>query len=128
MSLKRIAEMTGVSVSTVGRILSDPNHKCTNEDGEFYRVTCYGHFQKEPMYFYIGSKDFLLRRVRMKVEVKDGSSYNYENRIFNYEMREGVLIPMKTEIRQNGAVQESKVIYYKLNTPIPARDFLPPIL
>ena len=32
MSLKRIAEMTGVSVSTVGRILSDPNHKCTNEE------------------------------------------------------------------------------------------------
>ena len=32
MSLKKIAEMTGVSVSTVGRILSDPNHKCANED------------------------------------------------------------------------------------------------
>ncbi len=32
MSLKRISEMTGVSVSTVGRILSDPNHKCSSED------------------------------------------------------------------------------------------------
>ena len=32
MSLKKIAEMTGVSVSTVGRILSDPNHKCSSED------------------------------------------------------------------------------------------------
>ena len=32
MSLKKIAEMTGVSVSTVGRILNDPNHKCANAE------------------------------------------------------------------------------------------------
>ncbi|MBO6141189.1 MAG: LacI family DNA-binding transcriptional regulator [Ruminococcus sp.] len=32
MSLKKIAQMTGVSVSTVGRILNDPSRKCTNED------------------------------------------------------------------------------------------------
>ncbi len=32
MSLKRIAEMTGVSVSTVGRILNDPSRKCSDED------------------------------------------------------------------------------------------------
>lgn len=32
MSLKEIAKMTGVSVSTVGRILSDPNHKCSSEE------------------------------------------------------------------------------------------------
>ncbi|MBQ6675199.1 MAG: LacI family DNA-binding transcriptional regulator [Ruminococcus sp.] len=32
MSLKKISQMTGVSVSTVGRILSDPSHKCQNEE------------------------------------------------------------------------------------------------
>ena len=32
MSLKKIAQMTGVSVSTVGRILSDPTHKCASEE------------------------------------------------------------------------------------------------
>ena len=32
MSLKEIAQITGVSVSTVGRILNDPKHKCSNED------------------------------------------------------------------------------------------------
>ena len=32
MSLKEIAQMTGVSVSTVGRILNDPKHKCSSED------------------------------------------------------------------------------------------------
>lgn len=32
MSLKEIAAMTGVSVSTAGRILSDPTHRCSNEE------------------------------------------------------------------------------------------------
>lgn len=32
MSLKEIAQMTGVSVSTVGRILNDPKHKCSSEE------------------------------------------------------------------------------------------------
>lgn len=32
MSLKKIAEMTGVSVSTVGRILNDPARKCSDEE------------------------------------------------------------------------------------------------
>ncbi|MBR6338451.1 MAG: LacI family DNA-binding transcriptional regulator [Ruminococcus sp.] len=32
MSLKEISAMTGVSVSTVGRILSDPAHRCANEE------------------------------------------------------------------------------------------------
>lgn len=32
MSLKEISALTGVSVSTVGRILSDPKHKCASEE------------------------------------------------------------------------------------------------
>lgn len=32
MSIKKIAEMTGASVSTVGRVLSNPNHKCASEE------------------------------------------------------------------------------------------------
>lgn len=32
MSIKKIAEMTGASVSTVGRVLSNPNHKCSSEE------------------------------------------------------------------------------------------------
>ena len=31
MSLKEISELTGVSISTVGRILRDPKHKCPDE-------------------------------------------------------------------------------------------------
>ena len=32
MSLKKISEMTGVSVSTVGRILREPNRRCSSEE------------------------------------------------------------------------------------------------
>lgn len=32
MSIKKIAEMTGASISTVGRVLRDPNHKCLSEE------------------------------------------------------------------------------------------------
>lgn len=32
MSIKKIAEMAGVSVSTAGRVLSDPNHRCLSEE------------------------------------------------------------------------------------------------
>lgn len=32
MSLKEIAAITGASVSTVGRVLSNPNHKCSSEE------------------------------------------------------------------------------------------------
>lgn len=32
MSIKKIAEMAGVSVSTAGRVLNDPNHRCLSEE------------------------------------------------------------------------------------------------
>lgn len=32
MSIKKIAELTGASVSTVGRVLSNPDHKCASEE------------------------------------------------------------------------------------------------
>jgi len=32
LSLKKISEMTGISMSTVSRILRDPNHKCSSEN------------------------------------------------------------------------------------------------
>lgn len=31
MSIKKIAEMTGASASTVARVLRDPDHKCSSE-------------------------------------------------------------------------------------------------
>ena len=101
-------------------------HKCTNSDGEFYRITCYPPNQVYPIYFYVDADDYLLRRVKMKVEV-DGKTFDYENRIISYESREGVNIPMSTVVEQMGISQKCQVIFYRLNPEIPASDFLPPV-
>lgn len=101
-------------------------NKCINEEGEFYRITCYPEYQKYPIYFYVDSNDFLLRKMNMTVEV-DGKTFDYENRIIDYETREGVNIPMVTEVKQMGVTQKSKVIFYRLNPQIPESDFQPPV-
>ena len=100
--------------------------KCVDADGEFYRVTCYPEYQKNPIYFYIDADDFLLRKMKMTVEV-NGRSFDYENRIVDYELKEGVNIPAVTELEQMGVSQSSKVIFYRLNPQIPASDFQPPV-
>lgn len=101
-------------------------HRCSNQDGKFYRIDCYGLDQEHPVYFYVDAEKYLLRKVKMTVVV-GGNSFDYENHILDYERRNGVLIPMKTRIKQLGAIQESKVIHYQLNPVIPASDFQPPV-
>lgn len=32
MSIKKVAEIEGVSVSTASRVLSDPDHRCSSEE------------------------------------------------------------------------------------------------
>ena len=64
--------------------------------------------------------------MKMTVEV-NGRSFDYENRIVDYELKEGVNIPAVTELEQMGVSQSSKVIFYRLNPQIPASDFQPPV-
>ena len=100
--------------------------KCIDADGEFYRITCHPENQPYPIYFYVDSDDFLLRKMKMKVLV-EGKTFDYENRIVDYEVREGVKIPAVTELEQMGISQSSKVIFYRINPEIPASDFQPPV-
>ena len=100
--------------------------KCIDSDGEFYLITCYPENQPYPIYFYVDSDDFLLRKMKMKVAI-DGKNFDYESRIVDYEVREGVKIPAVTELEQMGITQSSKVIFYRINPEIPASDFQPPV-
>ena len=102
-------------------------YKCTNEEGRFFRIDCKGPELSEPISFYVDADDYLLRRVKMNFQLPGGKSSRYENIILDYELRDGVRIPMATRIIQDGVKQESKVIYYKLNPEIPAGDFQPPV-
>ncbi|MBO7327145.1 MAG: hypothetical protein J6W00_00045 [Lentisphaeria bacterium] len=100
--------------------------KCIDDDGEFYRITCYPENQPYPICFYVDIDEFLLRKMKMKVLV-EGKTFDYENRIIDYEVREGVKIPAVTQLEQMGISQSAKVIYYRLNPVIPASDFQPPV-
>ena len=102
-------------------------NKCINDDGEFYRVDCFNGDSGNPVSFYIDSKSYLTKMVKMKFAAPSGAVINYTNRILKYEMREGVNIPVSTVIDQDGTVQESKVIFYKLNSEFSADEFQPPV-
>ena len=100
--------------------------RCSNEDGNFYRIDCFSDNQAEPISFYVDSNTYLIRQMKARFKVGSGK-LDYHAKILKYEKREGVMIPIITEVEQNGLKQESKVINYKLNLPFPATDFLPPV-
>ena len=101
--------------------------KCTNEEGSFYRIDCYGSESPYPVHFYLDSETFLTRKVCMKFEIAGSKTVNYSNRIIEYDERDGVMVPVTTEIEQDGEVQECKVIYYRINPVFTADEFLPPV-
>ena len=100
--------------------------RCTNEEGSFYRIDCYGAGQQEPVSVYVDSKDFFIRRIKFDLAVGSGR-LDYDARIIQYELREGVMIPVLTKITQNGEKMESRITSYKLNVEIPETDFIPPV-
>ncbi len=127
--LKRVQILSqlGSPVSDFNQIFSNVEVSlCKNEDGDFYRIDCFSERQKEPISFYVDRKTYLIRQMKAKFSVGSGS-LDYHAKILKYEKREGVMIPIITEVKQNGLRQESKVINYKLNLPFPATDFLPPV-
>ncbi|MCI5778693.1 MAG: hypothetical protein MR051_02580 [Lentisphaeria bacterium] len=99
---------------------------CDNEDGRFYRIDCRGEGPSSPFSIYVDAKTYLIRRVKFDLPVGSGRM-NYDARIIRYEMREGVMIPMFTEIVQNGERQEGKITSYRLDQEFKDLDFMPPV-
>jgi outer membrane lipoprotein-sorting protein len=94
-------------------------------DEVFYRLTC-SRGKAAPIYLYVGSRDFFSKRLRMAT---DGSSsrIDYDSRMLNYSMHEGVMIPDEAIVQQGSIEQKSKVIYYKLDVSLEDKEFLPPL-
>jgi outer membrane lipoprotein-sorting protein len=99
---------------------------CVNESGKFYRIDCYGENQTSPISIYVDAVTFLVKRMKFTMAVGSGQM-SYDAIIRKYELREGVMIPVETEISQNGETQTSKITSYRLNVPIPETDFIPPV-
>ncbi len=100
--------------------------RCVNENGDFFRIDCYGANQKSPISIYVDAATFLVKRMSFDLPVGSGR-IAYEANILQYEKREGVLVPVLTAIVQNGEKQECKITSYRLNLPIPETDFIPPV-
>ncbi|MBR2344593.1 MAG: hypothetical protein IKA71_02270 [Lentisphaeria bacterium] len=101
-------------------------HACSNELGNFYRIDCFGEEQNYPISIYVDAGSYLVKRMKFDAVV-GSSTISYDARIKKYELREGVMVPVLTEIIQDGETQISKITSYRLNVSIPETDFLPPV-
>lgn len=95
------------------------------DDEDFYRFTC-SNGSNRPMHIYVGSNDFLNKRLRMKLDIGN-TTLDYDSRMLCYSMYEGVMIPDESVVVQGGTEQRSKVIYYKLDANIEDSEFQPPL-
>ena len=100
--------------------------RCTNSEGEFYRIDCYGEDQQSPLSIYIDAGTYLMRRMKFDLPVGAGR-LRYDARIVEHGTREGVVVPMLAEVVQNGEKQICKITGYRLNPPFQELDFLPPV-
>ena len=99
--------------------------RCDDGENQYYKLIC-SNPGMNPINIYIDAKDFLPRKLTGNFDI-NGSNLKYESKVIRYGMHEGVRIPDETLIIQNGLEQKSKVIYFKLDVPISAADFRPPV-
>ena len=124
-SVLMLARLTnpGTPLKKVFKKISIDRSRIGEED--FYRLTC-SREKNTPIYIYVGCKDFFSRRLRMTMGVT-GSRINYDSRMLNYSMYEGVMIPDESIVQQGSIEQKSKVIYYKLDVELSDKEFRVPL-
>ena len=71
-------------------------------------------------------KSCLPRRIKAVFNINN-NSIEYDSTMKRYSLYEGVMIPDESIVEQDGVVQESKVLYYKLDIKFPDDEFLPPV-
>ena len=99
--------------------------RCRLDGENYYRFTCRNK-DRNPMYIYVGEKDYFNKRLRMDLEVGK-SSIKYDSKMQGYSMYEGVMIPDESLVIQGNTAQKSKVIYYKLDENLSDEEFRPPL-
>ncbi|GEM_PF-1034350 len=99
--------------------------RCTIDDEELYRLTCVNP-EQNPFYVFISADDFLPRRITSNFVLEGGGTSAYDSHIIRYQMYEGLMLADETQINTDGLIQKGKVLYYKVNTPINDKEFLPP--
>lgn len=100
-------------------------NRCTVNGGNYYKLSCQRK-NRNPVHMYVGVGDFLLKRLRANFKIGSGS-LPYDSKIVRYGLYGGIRIPAEMVINSDDTMQNSKVLFYKLNIPMTAADFLPPV-
>lgn len=95
---------------------------CRIGDDRFYKLSCQS-LPDSQLDIYVDADTYQTARV----VVDDGSGLKYDSSLRGYGLYEGVRIPEETTVRSGSGENISKVIYYKLNTPIDTSEFRPPV-
>ena len=95
---------------------------CRIGDERFYKLTC-RNGDGATLSVYVDADTYQTSRIG--VEGKDG--LKYDSSLKGYGLYEGVRIPEETTVRSGSGENVSKVIYYKLNTPLDPAEFKPPV-
>ena len=113
--------------SRIDQIFSDIQLQlCRIGDREYYKLSC-SNPGMNPLELYINRETYLTERVRGKLRTGAISSISYDSRLLGYSLYEGVRMPEETISTNNGEMQRSRVIYYKLNVPMDPAEFRPPV-
>lgn len=98
---------------------------CRIDSIDYYKLSCRNPGDESLIDIYVGKQDFLIHRIYAQIRTAGGST-NSLSTIRNYELRDGVMIPVETDIKTGSAHQTSQTIFYQLDAEIPPEQFMPP--
>lgn len=100
-------------------------YRCTVDEKEYYKLVCSNPGMRD-LNLYIDANDFLPRRITGTFSI-NGTDLKYESEMVRYALFEGVRIADESIVKLNNLKQTGKVIFFKLDIPLHASDFRPPV-
>jgi len=120
--LKAMSDITKPG-SRLSQIFSNVSVKlCRIGDERFYKLDC-SNSPDSTLSIYVDADDYQTERIVVTGKL----GFKYESSLRGYGLYEGVRIPEETVVRSGDGEQVSKVIYYKMNSPIDVSEFRPPV-
>ena len=120
--VKKFSDITSPGGKLSGVFSNITVQKCRIGDALFYKVACPGE-DGTVLNAYVGFDSCQIERVTV---VTDGK-VTYDSSLKGYGLYEGVRIPEETVVRSGDVEQLFKVIYCKIDPPLDASEFRPPV-
>ena len=120
--VKKFSDITSPGGKLSGVFKNLTVQKCQIGDALFYKVACPGE-DGAVLNAYVGFDSCQIERVTIAVNGK----VTYDSSLKGYGLYEGVRIPEETVVKSGDTEQVFKVIYCKLDSPLDASEFRPPV-